>query len=409
MQDFAIKPNFNMNDIQNKNILIPNFNYNYNFNLGQTKPMDPNKIDLYNNSLTIMNNLQNIYPGNNMNANEIYQTLNYSLDTIKENSKNKRLDDISKRAQFYFTLYNLINNKKCKYSGKSEYTCSFINTNLPIQPNNKKIQININNNLFNGGMMNNGIYPFNNKQGILNSNFNNSMSTATCSNMNNNIIFLSDNNNNILNNINNKDNQFIGKKRNLENIDTLNDQKNNNNNLNQPKKKKKKKNKNKLNKRNNMPNNNNNNNQNDNNSMKKNNKKKESPMLQIDNKDLNKINELKNNLLQNNQGKVGLNINNNLFMRLKRAEKEKEENEGFINFDKDLKDYLRRTISENRQIIFFNSILPESVEIVKNLFKKGTNIVINRAYPVYRNTKVELSLIIEPGGKIRKQLTNINS
>ena len=261
--------------------------------------------------------------------------------------------------------------------------------------------------VFNGGMMNNGIYPFNNKQGLLNNNFNNSMSTTTGSNMNNNIIFLSDDNNNILNNINNKDNQFIGKKRNLENKDFVNDQKNNN--MNQPKKKKKKKNKNKINKKNNMPNNNNNNNQNENNSVKKINKKKESPMLQIDNKDLNKINELKNNLIQNNQGKVGLNINNNLFMRLKRAEKEKEENEGFINFDKDLKDYLRRTISENRQVIFFNSILPESVEIVKNLFKKGSNIVINRAYPVYRNTKIELSLIIEPGGKIRKQLTNINS
>ena len=85
MQNISVKPNFNMNDIQNKNILMPNFNYNYNFNLGQMKPIDdPTKIDLYNNSLMIFNRLQNIYSNNTISAKEICNTYNYSLEDLKK-------------------------------------------------------------------------------------------------------------------------------------------------------------------------------------------------------------------------------------------------------------------------------------------------------------------------------------
>ena len=73
-----------------------------------------------------------------------------------------------------------------------------------------------------------------------------------------------------------------------------------------------------------------------------------------------------------------------------------------------MKDYLRRTISETRKNTFFGNILPESLTFVRSLFQKGSNVQINKFYPIYRNNKIELSLIIEPGGKIRKQLTNIN-
>ena len=75
-----------------------------------------------------------------------------------------------------------------------------------------------------------------------------------------------------------------------------------------------------------------------------------------------------------------------------------------MNFEKDLKDYLRRTISINRQNIFFSNVLPESLDFIKNLFQKGSDIKINHLYPIYRTNNSELSLIIEPGGKIRKQL-----
>ena len=237
MQNISVKPNFNMNEIQNKNILMPNFNYNYNFNLGQLKPKDdPSEIDLYNNSLMIFNRLQNIYSNNTISAKEICNTYNYSLEDLKKKSEDLKLEDISKRAQFYFYLYNLINKKKCEKISNEEYKCIFKNTDMPFQPNNKKIQININNNLLNGALMNNGLYSFNNKNNNL---FNNSMSTSAGSNINNNFLFSFDNNN--------KDkNQFLNNKRclaqnnsNFGNTPQCNN--NMNNNINQSSNKKKKK------------------------------------------------------------------------------------------------------------------------------------------------------------------------
>ena len=400
MQNISVKPNFNMNDIQNKNILMPNFNYNYNFNLGQMKPIDdPTKIDLYNNSLMIFDQLQNAYPNNSLSASEIYNTYNYSLKNLRENSKNLKLEDITKRTHFYFYLYNLINKKKCQKLDNEEYKCSFINTNMPFQPNNKKIQININNNLFNRAMMNNGIYAYNNKNGLLN----NSMSTSSGSNMNNNFIFSFENNNN--------KNQFLEKKRNLDNTSSNENSILNNNNMNQSgtkKKKKKNKNKNKKNAGKNgknvvqekqqeiICNNNNNNNAQDKNIKKK----KESPMIQIEN------NDLKNKKLkQINRPNTNFNNNNETIEELSNTnsfEENIEEKKEIKLFQKDLKDYLKRTMSDTRKIEFFKNIVPESLNFMKNLFNKGNNnIQTNRDYPIYRNNLMEISLMIEHGGKIK--------
>lgn len=400
MQNISVKPNFNMNDIQNKNILMPNFNYNYNFNLGQMKPIDdPTKIDLYNNSLMIFDQLQNAYPNNSLSASEIYNTYNYSLKNLRENSKNLKLEDITKRTHFYFYLYNLINKKKCQKLDNEEYKCSFINTNMPFQPNNKKIQININNNLFNRAMMNNGIYAYNNKNGLLN----NSMSTSSGSNMNNNFIFSFENNNN--------KNQFLEKKRNLDNTSSNENSILNNNNMNQSgtkKKKKKNKNKNKKNAGKNgknvvqekqqeiICNNNNNNNAQDKNIKKK----KESPMIQIEN------NDLKNKKLkQINRPNTNFNNNNETIEELSNTnsfEENIEEKKEIKLFQKDLKDYLKRTMSDTRKIEFFKNIVPESLNFMKNLFNKGNNnIQMNRDYPIYRNNLMEISLMIEHGGKIK--------
>ena len=84
--------------------------------------------------------------------------------------------------------------------------------------------------------------------------------------------------------------------------------------------------------------------------------------------------------------------------------KRKMNDEDFINFERDLKDYLRRTISTKRQKVFFNSILPESLEVVQKLFVKNNNLSTNIAYPIYRNDYLELSLTIEQGGKIKKKI-----
>ena len=402
MQNISVKPNFNMNDIQNKNILMPNFNYNYNFNLGQMKPIDdPTKIDLYNNSLMIFDQLQNAYPNNSLSASEIYNTYNYSLKNLRENSKNLKLEDITKRTHFYFYLYNLINKKKCQKLDNEEYKCSFINTNMPFQPNNKKIQININNNLFNRAMMNNGIYAYNNKNGLLN----NSMSTSSGSNMNNNFIFSFENNNN--------KNQFLEKKRNLDNTSSNENSILNNNNMNQSgTKKKKKKNKNKNKNKKNAGKNGKNvvqekqqeiicNNNNNNNAQDKNiKKKKESPMIQIEN------NDLKNKKLkQINRPNTNFNNNNETieeFSNTNSFEENIEEKKEIKLFQKDLKDYLKRTMSDTRKIEFFKNIVPESLNFMKNLFNKGNNnIQMNRDYPIYRNNLMEISLMIEHGGKIK--------
>ena len=402
MQNISVKPNFNMNDIQNKNILMPNFNYNYNFNLGQMKPIDdPTKIDLYNNSLMIFDQLQNAYPNNSLSASEIYNTYNYSLKNLRENSKNLKLEDITKRTHFYFYLYNLINKKKCQKLDNEEYKCSFINTNMPFQPNNKKIQININNNLFNRAMMNNGIYAYNNKNGLLN----NSMSTSSGSNTNNNFIFSFENNNN--------KNQFLEKKRNLDNTSSNENSILNNNNMNQSgTKKKKKKNKNKNKNKKNAGKNGKNvvqekqqeiicNNNNNNNAQDKNiKKKKESPMIQIEN------NDLKNKKLkQINRPNTNFNNNNETIEELSNTnsfEENIEEKKELKLFQKDLKDYLKRTMSDTRKIEFFKNIVPESLNFMKNLFNKGNNnIQMNRDYPIYRNNLMEISLMIEHGGKIK--------
>ena len=413
MQNISVKPNFNMNEIQNKNILMPNFNYNYNFNLGQLKPKDdPSEIDLYNNSLMIFNRLQNIYSNNTISAKEICNTYNYSLENLKKKSEDLKLEDISKRAQFYFYLYNLINKKKCEKISNEEYKCIFKNTDMPFQPNNKKIQININNNLLNGALMNNGLYSFNNKNNL----FNNSMSTSAGSNINNNFLFSFDNNN--------KDkNQFLNNKRclaqnnsNFGNTPQCNN--NMNNNINQSSnKKKKKKNRNKNRNKNKNKNNNkqqnggsqdnkdiinnstnNNNNINNNTIQEKINnlkKKKESPMIQIEKDDL-KIKKLKqiNKPKNNNSTNNSSNNNSNSLVDIKGKQE-------LQFFEKDLKDYLKRTMSDIRKNAFFKNILHESINFMKNLFNKDSNVQIDQKYPIYRNNIAEISLMIESGGRIK--------
>ena len=79
--------------------------------------------------------------------------------------------------------------------------------------------------------------------------------------------------------------------------------------------------------------------------------------------------------------------------------------EDFINFEKDLKDYLRRTISDKRQQKFFKNVLPESLGIVQNLFIKNNNVSTDIVIPLYRNNFLELSLAIEHNGKIKKKLS----
>ena len=84
-----------------------------------------------------------------------------------------------------------------------------------------------------------------------------------------------------------------------------------------------------------------------------------------------------------------------------------EEDEELKEFEKDLRDYLRRTISEERKYIFFGNIIPESLHVILNLFKKNYKIIADKQFPLYRNKKVEISLYVEKGGKIKTLINNI--
>ena len=126
------------------------------------------------------------------------------------------------------------------------------------------------------------------------------------------------------------------------------------------------------------------------------------------------------NMLSNNDNMVdfssnNIDFNNSSFAQSDEESKYSENNqsirnlkdEKFIDFEKDLKDYLRRIISIKRQNKFFKSVLPESLEIVKKLFVKNNNIAPGTVLPIYKNDYLELSLAIENGGIIKKRVSMI--
>ena len=84
-------------------------------------------------------------------------------------------------------------------------------------------------------------------------------------------------------------------------------------------------------------------------------------------------------------------------------------NENFIQFENDLKDYLKRIISSTREKMFFKNILPESRGFVQKLFNKDFNVIKDIVVPIYRNDFIEISLSIEQCGKIQKKVTILKS
>ena len=85
---------------------------------------------------------------------------------------------------------------------------------------------------------------------------------------------------------------------------------------------------------------------------------------------------LKNKRQQNNYTEE--NPSKDLLIRISNDKEYKE-------FKKELSDYLKRIIGEKREKNFLNKLLPESVEIMKKLFKKDLVILPNTTIPIYRN------------------------
>ena len=128
------------------------------------------------------------------------------------------------------------------------------------------------------------------------------------------------------------------------------------------------------------------------------------------------------NLAFNNDEVTNNSLNNIVFDQSEEESKKAENNqsegvvnlellkdEKFIQFEKDLKDYLRRIISDKRKNNFFKNVLPESLEIVKKLFIRNNNISPDIVLPIYKNDFLELSLSIEKGGIIRRKLSILKS
>ena len=108
----------------------------------------------------------------------------------------------------------------------------------------------------------------------------------------------------------------------------------------------------------------------------------------------------KDNIFTNSRNNE--NINNNIQnWKENKSIGEDEKDEELITFEKDLKDFLRRTISEERKYVFFANIIPESLHVLLNLFNKTNKFKKSQLYPIFKGKKFQLSLYIEQGGKIR--------
>ena len=175
------------------------------------------------------------------------------------------------------------------------------------------------------------------------------------------------------------------------------------------KKRKMKKIKNKYKK---LKNNNNNNselNKNENDKLDKNN-------IEIKSKSNFKSSENDSIMNNNKKTKVDKNINfENTKQKINYTEEKPSKNilirksndEEYKDFKKNLNDYLLRIIGEKREKEFLDKILPESVEIMKKLFKKNNDIAPKTIIPIYRNEYLEFSLIIKNKGQIEKKILYI--
>ena len=477
----------------------------------------------------IFNKIQDLYPSNTINSTEIYRTYNYSLNELKSKSHYFKKEDILKRAHFYFTLYyqvncseieQIYNSNKCY---NNSYYLRFSNTVFPNNKYQKNSVINITNNDNDNDNDNksnddnNDIDYCDNNNDLsssfeINNNLNNknkSFKDKKCaiSNMNvfdDNIIEEKEINQNNFeeetdkslspvltakpndknklknkkseNNFNVKKKEtkiyyrtkkhiYIGKKRKLEKIDEVIDEKENENQLGENIIKVSKK---KIEKYKNIPNEQETESptliqdikQCERNKKEKKSKRMKESKYNIQNtssietdeqnekikskkieendkivhKDniFDKLNEdikmnnfnifdERNMLLNNNDMNLNNSFNNTETYNSNSVNEEETKctdnkqpekiiinqmkDEDFLNFEKDLKDYLRRTISDKRQETFFKNILPESLDLVKKLFMKDNNVSIDSVFPIYRNDYLELSLAILQGGKIKKKLS----
>ena len=133
-----------------------------------------------------------------------------------------------------------------------------------------------------------------------------------------------------------------------------------------------------------------------------------------------------NNILGDIEG-IESNKEENSSMQVEENEKEKkkvenennlEENEKnieiykdkqFLLFERDLDDYMEKIIDIEREKNFFKKILPDSVDFVKEFFDEDNDdIPIDTPFPLYKNERIQLNLLIESTGRVIKNISVIN-
>ena len=354
------------------------------------------KIDLHKIFENNYDEIRNTFPYNTINKKEIFRAYDYSFYELKSNFFKE--NDYLKRAKFYFSIYFSINNKPNKkfleitknkklYQNKYKFSINFSNTHFT-EEENKEFNFLDNNNINKSNIFNSQKVEKSNENIFYNINLNSSSSNT-----------FNKYDNEYKNNENKEDidinkNKLIGQKRKVS--------ENSNYNIENKKYKQiyKEINFNKI--HNSFISNNN--------------------ILQK-----NEEEETKNNKKYNSNGKISSDLedNENIFCNknilskndedIKYTEKipskellkRKLNDKVFLNFQKNLNDFLHKIIDETRKKYFFEQVLDESRDIIKNLFINKKIFPPNIKIPLFRNNYLELSLVTKNNGMLKKQILYI--
>lgn len=110
---------------------------------------------------------------------------------------------------------------------------------------------------------------------------------------------------------------------------------------------------------------------------------------------------------ENEKEKKKVENKNNLEENEKNIEKYKDKQ--FLLFERDLDDYMEKIIDIEREKHFFKKILPDSVDFVKEFFDEDNDdIPIDIPFPLYKNERIQLNLLIESTGRVIKNISVIN-
>ena len=84
--------------------------------------------------------MKEIYPINTINATEIFRTYNYSLKELYTKSETMKIEDLTKKAHFYYDLFNLFNYKNETHLYRDRFKFWLTSTKFPLELAYKKVE-----------------------------------------------------------------------------------------------------------------------------------------------------------------------------------------------------------------------------------------------------------------------------